>query len=221
MEDLRTSYQLLRPLLQQVLDAPAVSTTDLQTTLDTRTTERDALRAELDTRTAERDASDTLARENQVRLDTLNATIGRLPGNTTNPRREKMSDPPKYSGDRAALRPFLAHLHLKLTGDHDLFPDEPKRLAYSVGRLEGKAFDHILPFITSTGISLDNVQALSNLLEAAFGDPDRVGTAERKLDTLKQNNRDFATYYSEFARIIADLDWNTGAQRNALRRGLN
>jgi hypothetical protein len=79
MEALRTSYQLFRPLLQRVFDSPAVPTSaNLQATLDTRTAECNALRADLETRTAERDASDTLARENQVRLDTLNASITKV-----------------------------------------------------------------------------------------------------------------------------------------------
>jgi hypothetical protein len=136
----------------------------------------------------------------------MDHVLARLPSTSSTPRREKIPDPPKYGGDRAALRPFLTHLNLKLSGDHDLFPDEQKRLAYAIGRLEGKAFDQVMSFVTNDGITLENVKALADHLHASFGDPDRIGTAERKLDTLKQNNRDFATYYAEFSRTVADLE---------------
>jgi hypothetical protein len=58
-------------------------------------------------------------------------------------------------------------------------------------------------------------------LENAFGDPDRVATADRKLESLRQKNQDFAAYYAEFQRYIADVDWNESAQRRELTRGLN
>jgi hypothetical protein len=38
---------------------------------------------------------------------------------------------------------------------------------------------------------------------------------------MKQKNREFSLYYSEFQVIAADLDWNSSALRNALRSGLS
>jgi hypothetical protein len=113
----------------------------------------------------------------------------RAVGSST-PRREKIPDPPKYDGDRAALRPFLNHLLLKLSSDHDLFPDEQQKLAYTIGRLEGAAFNHLLPYVQPNGVTLENVDALVEVLETAFGDPDRVGSAEHALENLRQDNRD-------------------------------
>jgi len=54
-----------------------------------------------------------------------------------------------------------------------------------------------------------------------FGDPDRMATAERKLKNLKQPNQDFASYNAKFQRYIGDVDWNEGAKRGQLTRGLN
>jgi len=79
-----------------------------------------------------------------------------------------------------------------------------------------------LPHVREDGtIGLEDLPALIQLLEAAFGDPDRVATAERKMREIKQKNREFSQYYAEFQVIAADLDWNPSALRNALRMGLS
>ena len=75
--------------------------------------------------------------------------------------------------------------------------------------------------ILETTIDFTNVTALLSVLEAAFGDPDRTGTAERKLETLKQANRNFSTYYAEFSRHVANTQWNNAAKKTALSRGLS
>jgi len=70
-------------------------------------------------------------------------------------------------------------------------------------------------------IGLEDLPAFIQLLEAAFGDPDRVATAERKMREIKQKNCKFSQYYAEFQVIAADLDWNPLALQNALRMGLS
>jgi len=70
-------------------------------------------------------------------------------------------------------------------------------------------------------IGLEDQPAFIQLLEAAFGDPDRVATAERQMREINQKNREFSQYYAEFQVIAADLDWNPSALRNALRMGLS
>jgi hypothetical protein len=178
-------------------------------------------RQELSLAHAECQAKEDLIDSLQLRLNETQNALLRAVGSST-PRREKIPDPPKNDGDRAALRPFLTHLLLKLSSDHDLFPDEQRKLAYTIGRLEGAAFNHLLPYVQPTGVNLENVDALVEVLETAFGDPDRVGSAERALENLRQNNRDFATYYAEFSRLIADVEWRSDpAARHALKRGLS
>jgi hypothetical protein len=39
-----------------------------------------------------------------------------------------------------------------------------------------------------------------------FGDPDRVATAERQLESLRPKNQDFATYDIKFERNISDVE---------------
>jgi len=95
-------------------------------------------------------------------------------------------------------------------------------MRYAFNRLSGIALKQILPHVHDNGeIGLENLPAFIQLLEAAFGDPDRVATAERNMKEIKQKNREFSLYYAEFQVIAADLDWNPSALRNALRSGLS
>ena len=114
----------------------------------------------------------------------------------------KIPDPKKYKGDRDKLRPFLTQLRLKVA----LYPDDQSRLRYAVSLLEDRALDQIMPYIEDDRIDLDNLAELIGILETAFGDPERVATAERKLRSLWQANRDFSTYYAEFTRYAADTN---------------
>jgi len=95
-------------------------------------------------------------------------------------------------------------------------------MRYAFNRLRGVALGQILPHVQEDGmIGLKDLPAFIQLLEAAFGDPDRVATAERKMWEMKQKNREFSQYYAEFQVIAADLDWNPSALLNALRMGLS
>jgi hypothetical protein len=50
------------------------------------------------------------------------------------------------------------------------------------------------------------VEALISILEAAFGDPDQVGTASAELDKLTQGNKEFSQYHAEFQYLMAILE---------------
>jgi len=95
-------------------------------------------------------------------------------------------------------------------------------MRYAFNRLRGIALEQILPYVREDGtIGLEDLPAFIQLLEAAFGDSDRVATAEHKMREIKQKNREFSQYYAEFQDIAANLDWNPSALRNALRMGLS
>ena len=122
----------------------------------------------------------------------------------------KILDPEKYKGDRNKLRPFLTQLRLKAA----LYPDNQSKLRYAVSLLEDRALDQITPHIEDDRIDLDDLAELIDILETAFGDPDRVATSERKLRSLQQANRDFSTYYAEFTCYAVDTTWNEAAKRS-------
>jgi len=138
-------------------------------------------------------------------------------------RGQKFPDSPDFSGsDRTQLRGWIAQLRMVIRHKPASFPDEQSKMRYAFNRLRGIALGQILPHVREDGtIGLEDLPAFIQLLEAAFGDPDRVGTAERKMREIKQKNREFSQYYAEFQVIAADLDWNPSALRNALRMGLS
>jgi len=70
----------------------------------------------------------------------------------------------------------------------------------------------ILPHVREDGmIGLEDLPAFTQLLEAAFGYPDQVATAERTMRGIKHKNREFSQYYAVFQIIAANLDWNPSA----------
>jgi len=102
------------------------------------------------------------------------------------------------------------------------FADEQSKMRSAFNRLRGVAFSQIVPHFQEDGeIGLEDIPAFIQLLEAAFGDPDRVATAEPKMREIKQTNHKFSQYYAEFQVITADLDWNPLPIRNALPVGLS
>ena len=142
-----------------------------------------------------------------------------VPGN----RGQKFPNSPDFSGsDRTQLRGWIAQLQMVIRHKPASFPDEQSKMRYAFNRLRGIALGQILPHVREDGtIGLEDLTAFIQLLEAAFGDPDRVATAEQEMRDIKQKNRMFSQYYAEFQVIAADLDWNPSALRNALRMGLS
>jgi len=142
---------------------------------------------------------------------------------TPKDRRQKFPDSPDFSeSDRTQLRGWIAQLRMVIRHKPTSFPDEQSKMRYAFNCLRGVALGQILPQVREDRtIRLEDLPALTQLLEAAFGDPDRVATAERKMREIKQQNRVFSQYYAEFQIIAADLDWNPSALRNALRMGLS
>ena len=138
-------------------------------------------------------------------------------------RGQKFPDSPDVSGlDRTQLRGWIVQLRMFIQHKPASFPDEQSKMRYAFNRLRGVALGQILPHIRKDGtIGLEDLSAFIQLLEAAFGDPDRVATTERKMREIKQKNREFSQYYAEFQVIAADLDWNPSALRNALRMELS
>jgi len=66
-------------------------------------------------------------------------------------------------------------------------------MRYVFNRLWAVALGQILPQIWENGeIGLEDLPAFIQLLEAAFGDPDKVATAEQNMQGIKQNNREFS-----------------------------
>src|SRR5690606_654812 len=62
---------------------------------------------------------------------------------------------------------------------------------------------------------------LAKILDDIFGDPHRRIAAKEGLHRLRQGNRDFTAYLTEFERYKADVDWNEKALKYHLQCGIN
>ena len=160
-----------------------------------------------------------LARE-RATIANLNRLMNRMEATTaaapTHAHATKIPDPDKFDGDREFLPNFLLQLRLKAP----TLPDEQARLRYAISLLKDRALSQIRPYVRAGRVDLDNLEALIAKLEAAFGDPDRVATAEGKIMTVKQGNKDFSTFFAEFSKYAADLEWNDTAKRSVMRSAL-
>ena len=135
---------------------------------------------------------------------------------------KKLPDPELFDGDKQKLQSWTYSLRVKLAGNADRYPSKSSKIQYSVSRLTGKALDQVKSRIKKDG-TLDFATAndLITYLEVAFGDPDKKGTFQRKLQKLRQTNRAFSDYLADFRRIADRTGYDEEAKRAALLVGLS
>ena len=114
------------------------------------------------------------------------------------PKQELIPKPQEFDGSQDQFRPVIPQLRTKFLGDVDKFVDVQHLWAYAVGFLKRKAYKQILPLIDEGNINIASVEALITQLENAMGDPDRVRTAERNLQSLSQKKGNLSDYLADF-----------------------
>lgn len=89
-----------------------------------------------------------------------------------------------------------------------MFQSEKSRIIHAGTYLTGNAYIWFKPHInSSTGeISFVSYASFIEALGAAFDDPDAYATAERELDSLKQDTS-CAAFYAQIVSIFSRLDW--------------
>ncbi|KAH8149539.1 uncharacterized protein LAJ45_06167 [Morchella importuna] len=126
-----------------------------------------------------------------------------LPVTAITQRSEKLPDPEVFRGDRDRER-----LHL--------FKQQMR-----VNRLESVAANQFLQYVGEEGIALPSMLRFYEILDTAFGDPDRMCTARRNLRNIRQRNRTFADYFTEFQRYAAESEMDEASRIEALMEGIN
>ena len=119
---------------------------------------------------------------------------------------ERLPDPEKFEGDRKDLRRFTSQVQEKLTVNRDRFPTPQSRMAYVTSRLRGDPYAQVLPYIRNGVCQLKDYDEILDLLDRAFGDPNRVNNARKSLFRLRQSNKDFSTFFAEFQRLALEGD---------------
>ena len=93
---------------------------------------------------------------------------------------DKILLPNKFDGTRSKLQAFTTQLWLKVIS----FPNKESRLCLTINCLTEEAMDQVQQYIKAVCINLKNVEVLIDILEEAFGNPNRVAEAEAKLCSL-------------------------------------
>lgn len=122
---------------------------------------------------------------------------------------EKLPDLKLFNSDKQKLQSQTYSLKVKLARNTDCYPLESNKIQYSVGYLIRKALNQIELIVKKDNI-IDFVIAnnLITYLEVAFGDPDKKGTFQRKLQKLKQTNRAFSDYLTDFQQITDHMGYD-------------
>ena len=127
--------------------------------------------------------------------------------------------PDAFEGDPKDYLDFKTKLNNKFRADAPTFRDDQHRLSVAVSLLKKSAADIIRPYLGTDRVDLADVDEFWTVLDRAFDDPDRKGTAERNLRALRQGKKEFAHYFAEFMRLKADVTWNDAACIDSLRTG--
>jgi hypothetical protein len=146
----------------------------------------------------------------------------------TNQQRKRLPDPPSYEGKRSEFKPWLAQMWAKLSVDLDNEPGNV-RFWYVHSRLSGAALGQVTPWVSAmvekkTTLGGDALDGLIQQLRNAYDDPESVGRAVRKLDTLQQGTSSFAKYLARFERTLLQaggISWDDAVKKAFLSRGLS
>lgn len=114
---------------------------------------------------------------------------------------EKLPNPDRFNGDRKDLRRFTSQIHEKMNVNRDRFPTSQSRMAYVTNRLSGNPYNQVLPHIEKGICKLRDYDEILQLLERAYGDPNRINNARSELFRYRQTNKEFSVFLAEFQRL--------------------
>lgn len=134
---------------------------------------------------------------------------------------ERLPDPEKFNGDRKDLRRFSSQIYEKMTVNRDRFPTPQSRMTYVTSRLMGQPYAQILPYIVKGICRLSDYEAILELLDRAFGDPNRVNNAQNELFRLRQGNKEFSTFFAEFQRLALEGEMSEESLPILLEQAIN
>ena len=134
---------------------------------------------------------------------------------------ERLPDPAKFEGDRKDLQRFLNQIEEKMAVNRDRFPTPQARIAYVNGRLGPTPYALVIPHISKTKYRVGDYNEILEMMERAYGDPNRISNARDALYNLRQSNKDFASFFAEFARLALEAEMDESALPAMLKQAVS
>jgi hypothetical protein len=150
------------------------------------------------------------------------ATTPATPASSESTRQsEKLPDPEKFNGQRSDLRRFVSQIHEKMIINQDRFSTPQARMAYVTNRLTGIPYAQILPYIRDGVCQFEDYSQVLQILERAYGDPNRVQNTRSELFRFKQTNKEFASFFAEFQRLGLEAEMNDESLSTLLEQAIS
>ena len=150
-------------------------------------------------------------------------TQGPGPGAAPSSRVPKLNEPDNFDGTRSKFTKFTTRLTLVFSSDPTRYSNDAAKIAYAASFLTGNAADWFEPHLNKTTGTIDfaSYEAFSTALRNAYDDPDAYATAERKLQNLRQGDRDCSAYHAEFATYAQVLNYDDRTKISAFANSAN
>lgn len=140
----------------------------------------------------------------------------------------KLTDPEAFDGQNQSLYcQFQSKLRAKLEVNKEALDNAYDHMWYTFSRLTGKAAMQVLPWMKRFAEKEATESKLNGMLDQMdfiFLDWNLKEKAVRDLTSLKQNNKPFTTFLTEFSHLLMEAnshDWPESTKRSYLDNALN
>jgi hypothetical protein len=123
----------------------------------------------------------------------------------------RVKEPDVFKGRRSEVNNFITQCMLVFSLQPTRFKDESTKIRYELSLFREAPLAAVQPYlmkdISEQPLWLTSLERLHEYIRTNYGDPDERGTAERKLQTLRQTGSASA-YFAEFQQYSAVLGWD-------------
>lgn len=149
------------------------------------------------------------------------ANAATLAVSATPPTRCPVNPPDRFGGNVDEFPAFLAQCELYMElRDRDFTTDKTK-VCFILSLLKGQAAKWATPLLVGSSPLLSNYQGFKAHFSAAYANPVKAETANRKIRALSQQKTSVSQYTTEFQLITQDLAWNEAALIDQYTEGLS
>lgn len=137
----------------------------------------------------------------------------------------KVAQPEKFLGKRGGeVYRWFAQIRLVLRGKPRTYKRDEDKVAYALSYMGGAAQSWAMPLLQALDEGrhhalLTDYSAFRQAVIAVYGDLDRKGNSEDRLNKIKQTSS-VAAYVSSFNEHAAQVDWNESSLVARFRSGL-